>query len=341
MPNWVKLKVFTLLLSAVFALVCLSLHSGAGILRVGVNRMDCRRFALGVCALLFACLVLQVPRVNAADSYGTPNPGASAPAQSAHVILIVEENRSFSSVYPHGMPWLSRLGNQYGIATNYWSDEAGSMLDYLWLSSGSGELQFGCGGWGCLRIITSDNIFRDLNRGGLSWKVYADSLPYPGFMGTSSGEYVKRHNPAPWYSDVAYHPSQQKKMVPFTQFAHDLSAHNLPNYSLIVPNLLHDAHDGTMAMADDWLRQNITPLLKSSYFKTGGNGALFITFDNANGDHQGHVFTGVVGPVVIHGEKVDRHFRHQNTLRTMMELLGFTHFPGASEHAAPMLEFFK
>jgi hypothetical protein len=45
-----------------------------------------------------------------------------------HVILVIEENRSYSSVYPTGMPWLSQMGDKYGIATNYYSDESGSLL---------------------------------------------------------------------------------------------------------------------------------------------------------------------------------------------------------------------
>jgi acid phosphatase len=263
------------------------------------------------------------------------------PPSAAHVILIVEENHSFSAVYPNGMPWLSALGDAYGIATNYYSDESGSMLDYLWLSSGSGERAFGCGGWGCEKIITSDNIFRELDDRGLSWKVYADSLPYAGYMGVQSGEYVKRHNPAPWYSDVDYKKSKQEKMVPFTQFSKDLAARKLPRYSLIVPNLMHDAHDGTLAMADAWLEQYIRPVLLSPDFKPGGSGVMFVTFDNGNGDAQGQVFTAVIGPRVKHGIKVDKHFRHENTLRTMMELLGFKQFPGAAATAAPMNEFFK
>jgi acid phosphatase len=239
------------------------------------------------------------------------------------------------------MPWLSKLGDAYGIATRYYSDESGSMLDYLWLSSGSGEHAFGCGGWGCEKIIASDNIFRELDRRKMSWKVYADSLPYVGYMGVQSGEYVKRHNPAPWYEDVAKRISKQKNMVPFTQFAKDLADRKLPSYSLIVPNLLHDAHDGTLAMADDWLKQCNPPVLSSPYFKPGGSGVMFITFDNGDGDAQGRVFTAVVGPRVIPGMKVDKEFRHENTLRTMMELLGFKQFPGAAATAAPMSEFFK
>ncbi len=265
----------------------------------------------------------------------------NASMRTAHVVLIVEENHSFPTVYPSGMPWLSALGDVYGIATNYFSDEPGSMLDYLWLSSGSGEHAFGCGGWGCQEIITSDNIFRELEKSGLSWKVYADSLPYAGYMGVHSGEYVKRHNPAPWYSDVANHPARQQQMVPFTQFATDLAAQKLPNYSLVIPNLLHDAHDGTLGMADSWLKQYISPMLLSPYFRPGGNGTMFITFDNADHDNQGQVFTAVIGPYVIPGVKVDTAYRHENTLRTMMELLGLKHFPGASATAAPMREFFK
>lgn len=265
---------------------------------------------------------------------------ASSVSAASHVVLVIEENRSYSSVYPTGMPWLSQLGNSYGIATNYYSDESGSLLDYLWLSSGSGEHVYGCNGGGCSQVIKSDNIFRELNKAGRSWKVYAESLPYAGFMGSSYGNYVKRHNPAPWYSDVAKSSTQQKKMVPFGQFAKDLSAHALPAYSIIVPNLLHDAHSGSMATADQWLKQNLSGLLNSSYFSPGGSGVLFVTFDNANGDAQGQVFTTVVGPGIFRKNKVSTHFRHENTLRTMMELLGLNVFPGASALVSPMGAFY-
>jgi acid phosphatase len=265
---------------------------------------------------------------------------ATSAFANKHVVLVIEENRSYSSVYPTGMPWLSQLGNSYGIATNYYSDESGSLLDYLWLSSGSGEHVYGCTGGGCSHVIKSDNIFRELNKAGHTWKVYAESLPYPGFMGSSYGNYVKRHNPAPWYSDVVNSTTQQKRMVPFSQFAKDVSAHALPAYSIIVPNLLHDAHDGSMSAADQWLKQNLAVLLNSPYFGAGGSGVLFVTFDNANADAQGQVFTTVIGPCIFRKNKVGTHFRHENTLRTMMELLGLSVFPGAAASASPMGEFY-
>ena len=269
---------------------------------------------------------------------------ANAPSRgpAAHVILIIEENHSYSTVVDQGrMPWLKALGDKYGIATNYFSDEKGSLLDYLWLSSGSNESKFGCGGNQCSHAITDNNIFRQLNKAGMSWNVYADSLPKFGFMGMFAGNYAKRHNPAVWYSDVTKSRDQQQNVVPFTQFPVDVAAHNLPDYSIIIPNLKDDAHNGTPEAADQWLKTKIAPLLHSNYFHAGENTVMFITFDNGDNDEQGQVFTAVVGQSVIPGVKVNTPFKHENTLRTIMQLLGLRNYPGASATAAPMNEFFK
>jgi phosphatidylinositol-3-phosphatase len=259
----------------------------------------------------------------------------------AHVFLVIEENQSFSTVYHNQMPWLSAVGDKYGVATNYFSDEEGSLLDYLWLSSGSGELISGCGGNDCSQVITGDNIFRQMIKAGISWKVYADSLPKAGFMGLASGNYVKRHNPAAWYSDVVNDPHQQQNIVPINQLQVDLAKDTLPTYSIIVPDLAHDAHNGTPKAADAWLTHNVGPLLNSRHFQAGSNSVLFITFDNADRDTQGQVLTVVAGEHVIPRSKVDTPFRHENTLRTMLDLLGINDYPGASASAASMSEFFR
>jgi acid phosphatase len=175
----------------------------------------------------------------------------------------------------------------------------------------------------------------------MSWNVYADSLPKFGFMGMFAANYAKRHNPAVWYSDVMKSRDQQQNVVPFTQFPVDVAAHNLPDYSIIIPNLKDDAHNGTPEAADQWLKTKIAPLLHSNYFHAGENTVMFITFDNGDNDEQGHVFTAVVGQSVIPGVKVNTPFKHENTLRTIMQLLGLRNYPGASAAAAPMNEFFK
>ena len=140
---------------------------------------------------------------------------------------------------------------------------------------------------------------------------------------------------------VANQASEQQKVVPFSQLAKDIAGDTLPDYSIIVPDLIHDAHNASPQSADQWLKKNIGPLLKSSYFHPGGDSVMFITFDNGDNDDQGQVFTAVVGQRVILGVTVNTPFRHENTLRTIMELLGLKTFPGASANAAPMNEFFQ
>jgi len=261
----------------------------------------------------------------------------------------------FSEVYPNGMPWLVAQGNTYGYTMNYHADTPGSLMDYLWLSSGSchnaqncpplpaGTKDFGCQGDTCSSPITDDNIFLELDRAGLTWKLYAQSLPSVGYMGGDAGAYVDRHNPAKWYDYVMKTASAQQKIVPFTQFATDVASNQLPNYSLIIPDVDNDAHDGSVGQADTFLANNVSPLLNSPAFQPGGDGLLFVTFDECDGAVGAcpeQVYTAVIGPNVKPHTVSSTLYKHENTLRTMLDALGITTYPGASATAADMTDFF-
>jgi acid phosphatase len=262
---------------------------------------------------------------------------------SAHVILVIEENHTFAEVMS-SMPWLVGEGNTYAFSNDYHADEPGSLLDYLWLSSGSGEQSFGCTGNNCTAPVTDDNIFRELTKAGVSWKLYADSLPNAGYMGGNTGAYVDRHNPAKWYSDVINSTQLQQNMVPFTQFAADMAANKLPAYSLIVPDVTHDAHDGTLQQADSWLQSNVAPVLNQPYFQAGGDGILIVTFDECDaavGACPEQVYTAVIGPHVKPHYQSSILYKHESALRTIMDALGVPVYPGASATAPDMADFFQ
>jgi len=274
-----------------------------------------------------------------------PPPSASGVPHSSHVFLVIEENKMFSEVYPNGMPWLAAQGNKYAYATNYHADVPGSTMDYLWLSSGSGEEVFGCVGDGCSHTITSDNIFRELGKAGLTWKVYAQSLPSPGYMGPSTGAYAAHHNPAKWYSDVIDNSALQQNIVPLTQLTADVAANQLPNYSIIIPDGNNDGWDGSMANADSFLATNVAPLLNKPYFQPGGDALMFITFDECDEavgtcpDNE-RVYTAVIGPKVKQGTVSSVPYKHENTLRTILDALGVNVYPGASSSVSDMRDFF-
>lgn len=257
---------------------------------------------------------------------------------SNHVFIVLEENHSYASVIGNSaMPYLNTLANKYGLATQYYANTHPSIGNYFMLTTGrviTNNDSF-------CSTITQDNVVRHLLTAGKTFKSYADSLPANGYTGCGKYPYVKRHNPLAYFSDVA-NSSEKYNLVQFSQFSKDLINHNLPNYSFIVPNLLHDAHDGTLRAADSWLKTNIAPLIGSSTFQK--DGILIIVFDesvNTNTQHGGgHVTAVVIGPKVKPGHRSTILYQHQNSLKTLMKALGLGSYPGAAGSAAAMSDFF-
>ena len=199
-----------------------------------------------------------------------------------HVVLIIDENTSFGSVYPSGMPWLVNRGNKYGFANNYNSDHSGSLLDYLYLASGScesnyscsgapacslpsGSHNFNCNGNDCFTQnsceatvtkdpITDENIFQLMNNQPISWKVYVQNylnaggtVNVPDFTSANQPQltnYYARHNAAVWYDEVLINKQgSQGNIVDFEQFGIDVANGTLPRFAIIVPDGCWDMHD--------------------------------------------------------------------------------------------------
>jgi acid phosphatase len=255
------------------------------------------------------------------------------------VFLVVEENHSYSDVIGNSaMPYLNALASQYALATQYYADAHPSIPNYFMLTTGLPEsLDDAFTG-----TVTDDNLARELVKAAKTWRSYAESLPSVGYTGGDVYPYWKHHNPFAYFSDVIG-TSQAGNVVPFSQFSSDLAANSLPDFSFIVPNVLDDAHDGTLGAADQWLSTNIDPLIKSSAFQSAG--VLIIVFDESQttdlSHGGGHVPFIIVGPKVKSGYQSTTFYQHQSTLRLVLSTLGVNSFPGASAIAPDMGEFFK
>ena len=268
-----------------------------------------------------------------------------------HVIIVVEENTSYKSVIgSSAMPYLNRLANQYGLATNYYANTHPSIGNYLMLTTGevvTNKDQFG-------DVVDVDNIVREFVSAGRTWKCYAESLPSIGYVGGDVYPYIKHHNPFAYLTDVVNSPTQKQNVVPFSQFASDLGGARLPDYSFIVPNNQDNAHDcpagmttctatDKLANADSWLQTNLGPLVNSATFQA--DGLLVILFDEAspadttNGG--GHIAAVIVSPKIKSSAYRGRDFyQHQNLLRLTAVGLGLTSFPGSSAFVSDMAQFF-
>jgi acid phosphatase len=185
-------------------------------------------------------------------------------------------------------------------------------------------------------------VVRELLKAHKTWRSYSESLPNAGYMGGDVYPYVRHHNPFTFFTDVIG-TSQAGNLVPFSQFPADLTSGNLPDFSFIVPNMLNDAHDGTLATADQWLANNIDPLIHSTGFQQ--NGLLIMVFDEGAmtdfANVGGHVAMVVVGPQVKAGYQSTNFYQHESTLRLVLSTMGVNSYPGNASSAPDMGEFFK
>jgi hypothetical protein len=276
----------------------------------------------------------------ACGSSSHQNPAPSNQPTFSHVIVVVEENHSYSEVIGNSsMPYFNSLASQYGLATQYYANGHPSIPDYLALTTGLMET-FDDNFSG---TISDDNIVRELVKAGKSWKAYEESIPSKGYLGADSGLYARDHNPFSDLSDVQNDPQQAANIVDYSQFQSDLVGNSLPQYSFIAPNINDDAHNGTLAAADAWLQANIPPVLSNASFQASG--LLIITFDEGNMSDAAHgggqVATLIISSQAKKGFQSQTFYQHPSILRLSLAASGVDNFPGMSATAPDMSEFFN
>lgn len=281
-----------------------------------------------------------------------------------HVIIVVGENKPYTTTYNSSkMPYLTSLANQYGLAANYWSDSHPSIGNYFAYSAGD-LFTYDDSQTPSSMPLSVNNIAREVEDAGMTWKDYVESLPsLKRCGGLRHGKYYVRHDPLEYFTDIN---TESAHYVCFSQFATDLANHALPNLSWLVPNGCDDAHDCKVSAFDNWLKTELSPLLASSYFGPGGDGLLIITWDEDDGSGSpncdtttlglgcgGQVETVLVSPAVKLGYKSyagdpanyssanGPTYDGGNILVTMAGVLGLpTSGLGSAAVRVPMADFF-
>jgi len=316
------------------------------------------RAIAGVSSLKSVKLVLGLLFVFAA-SHPFVSAQTGAVPHSSHIWIVTEENHSYEDVIGNSdMPYFNSLANTYGLATQYYSTQHNSLSALMWLVAGE-EVTSDDDAAGCFNV---DNVVRHLLAQNATWKAYEEDLPYPGFQGLSYDNYVRRHNPLIDFSDSCA-ASQEDNSVPFTQLATDMQNNATPAYAYITPNLDDDAHNGTLQQADQWLSEQIPAILAQPEFQPGGDGLMFVVWDEGDlageggsGDGSsdddrcasniqtgcgGRVATLVIGPQVKPAYQSTVPYAHVNLLATVCAAAGFSSCPGAGALADPMSDFFN
>lgn len=305
-------------------------------------------FRRGAAVFLLAAVTLSVGCGGGGSKSDPPRGTGQIPVVS-HVFVLVEENHAYESVIGNAsMPFTNSLAQRFALATQYYANRHNSLPNYFMLTVGdmvTTDDTFASS-------VDSDNVVRALTAANKTWKIYADSLPKPAYVGPSVIPYAKDHNPFAYMTDVLNSSAQMDNIVPMPQLAADLQNNTLPDYAMIVPNLANDGHDcpgeagnctdtQKLANIDSWIQTNVGPLINSSVMQ---NSVLIYTWDESditdvtNGG--GHVATILIGGKVRSGHQSTTLYQHQSTLKLTMQLLGVTDFPGAAATAPDMTEFF-
>jgi phosphatidylinositol-3-phosphatase len=256
--------------------------------RVRAGRVTRLCAGLACCLLAAGCGASRsVAGGRAAPPTRTPRSATSAAERPAHkiskIIVIMEENHSSGTVFPSGMPYLWSLARRYGHATA-WSDIGHpSLPNYLAIFGGSafGGPQDCPPGPGC--TYPGPTVFGQAIAKGETARAYEESMPAPCDL-SGSGDYDVNHNPWAYFPDEASLCRAGDLPAGTTSsgaLVSDIRRGTLPTVGLITPNLIDDAHNGTLADADAWLRGWIPALMSGPDWRAGRL-AIVVVFDEGD-----------------------------------------------------------
>jgi acid phosphatase len=199
------------------------------------------------------------------------------------------ENHSLAEMRD-GMPKTYAFATQHAYATDYTAIRHPSLPNYLAIAAGS-TMGVGDDDDPSAHPLDGDNVFRQALASGRTAKVYAESMPQPCAL-TSSGRYAVRHNPWTYFSSPADRAACRRFDVDATRLGPDSAAGTLPNVGLVIPDVIDDAHDGTLAQADAWISGQIDTLTRGPDWRAGRL-AIVVTADEDD-SHSGNKVLTVV-----------------------------------------------
>jgi hypothetical protein len=264
--------------------------------------------------------------------------GAAAPAGAAprlhtaqipaysHIVVLIEENKAYSQVIGNAnAPYINSLASEGALFTQSFGVTYPSEPNYLALFAGS---TFGLTTDSCPHTFTPANLGSELIAAGDSYAGYSEAMPSQGYEGCFKGEYARKHNPTPNFSDLPH--SDNKTFAEFPS-----SYGSLPTVSFVDPDLVDDMHSSSVAMGDTWLKNHLNSYVT---WAMTHNSLLILTWDTDNKTAGNHVPTIFVGAHIKAGQYSET-INHYNVLRTIENAYGLTPL-GSSASATPITDVF-
>ena len=236
---------------------------------------------------------------------------ASAMPQPAHVVIVVEENRSQANIIGNKVaPFINALAANGAMMAQSFAETHPSEPNYLALFAGStlGVTKDVCpvnGG-------ATPNLASELLAAGYTFVGYAEGLPTAGSTVCSAGKYARKH--VPWANFTNVPPANS---LPFSAFPMGNYA-SLPTVSFVIPNNDDNMHDGSIAQGDAWLNRELSGYAN---WAVANNSLLIVTWDEDDNTDRNQIPTVIYGGHVQPGT-YNEQISHYNVLSTLEEMYG-------------------
>jgi acid phosphatase len=220
---------------------------------------------------------------------------ALPPGSVNKVLVIIEENHSLDQMR-NGMPFLYSQAQRYGYATNYSAITHPSLPNYLAIAFGS---TFGVRDDAApsAHPERGPDVFTATRRAGRTARSYQESMT-SSCARTNQGRYAVKHNPWAYRSTLrTYCAADDVPSGTSTtgRLHNDIVKGVLPDVGELTPNLDHDAHDGSLAAADTWLKGWLRLVYASPDWRSG-HLAVVVTADEDDHNQGNKVLTTVIHP---------------------------------------------
>ncbi len=324
---------------------------------------------------------------------GATRAPASQVAHFDHIFVIVEENHSAERIVgSDAAPTITQYAKTYGYASQFFAETHPSEPNYVAIVGGSTYGIRDDDAYYCHandsrpscrnsdrpgyanHTIDKQSLASLMDASGLTWKNYNEDLPAPGSLAVSSHLYASKHDGFINFASVQNDPKLAQKLVGFDRLYDDLRTGNVPNFSLIVPNLCDEMH-GTGNIADGLdcsyavqnrligrgdanIKKIVEAIMASPVWNAKGNSAIVVTFDEDDGggrsgccgndpNDPSNIGGGHIATVVItnHGPRgvVDATpYNHYSLLRTVQDAFGLRPLLGraSAPGVVPMIKLF-
>jgi phosphatidylinositol-3-phosphatase len=264
--------------------------------------------------LAVSAVVMSWPSVHQAHKTGPVDFRAAAVPTPAHVVVVVEENRSQTNIIGNkSAPYINQLAANGAMMAQSFAEVHPSEPNYYALFAGNTLVNDNV----CpVNAGNTPNLGSELLAAGYTFAGYAESLPAVGSTECKAGKYARKHVPWVSFSNI---PSSYS--LPFSAFPAPGNPQNyasLPTVAFVTPNLDDDMHDGSIAAGDTWLYQNLS---QYATWAKANNSLLILTWDEDDNTSRNQIPTVIYGANVrpgAYGETIS----HYNVLSTLEQMYG-------------------